>query len=88
MCLFALCVFCLTALVNGLLNAFVMCVGEVIVFSLKVIVTFLGCVGFYWPIHVWSSKDYVCRVCNPSVCLGASPNVRFLCLYEGCDFRV
>ena len=32
-------------LVNCLLNAFAICVGEVIVFSLKVIVLFLGCVG-------------------------------------------
>ena len=32
MCLFVLCVFCLTVLVNCLLNAFVICVGEVSVF--------------------------------------------------------
>ena len=29
MCLFVLCVLCLTVLVNCLLNAFVICVGEV-----------------------------------------------------------
>ena len=45
MCLFILCVVCLTVLVNCLLNAFAICVGEVTVFSLKVIVLFLGCVG-------------------------------------------
>ena len=45
MCLFVLCVLCLTVLVNCLLNAFAICVGEVTVFSLKVIVLFLGCVG-------------------------------------------
>ena len=39
MCLFVL---CLTVLVNCLLNAFTICVGEVTVFSLKVIVLFLG----------------------------------------------
>ena len=38
MCLLVLCVLCLTVLVNGLLNAFAICVGEVTVFSLKVIV--------------------------------------------------
>ena len=42
MCLFVL---CLTVLVNCLLNAFAICVGEVSVFSLKVMVLFLGCVG-------------------------------------------
>ena len=45
MCLFVLCVLCLTVLVNCLLNAFAICVGEVNVFSLKVMVLFLGCVG-------------------------------------------
>ena len=45
MCLFVLCVLCLTDLVNCLLNVFVICVGEVSVFSLKVMVLFLCCVG-------------------------------------------
>ena len=36
MCLFVLCILCLTVLVNCLLNAFAICVGEVNVFSLKV----------------------------------------------------
>ena len=48
MCLFVLCVLCLTVLVNCLLNAFAICVGEVSVFSLKVMVFFLGCVGVLW----------------------------------------
>ena len=47
MCLFVLCILCLTLLVNCLLNAFAICVGEVNVFSLKVIVLFLGCVSFF-----------------------------------------
>ena len=42
MCLFVL---FLTVLVNCMLNAFAICVGEVSVFSLKVMVLFLGCVG-------------------------------------------
>ena len=45
-CLFVLCVLCLTMLMNCLLNAFAICVGEVNVFSLIVMVLFLGCVGF------------------------------------------
>ena len=56
MCLFVLCVVCLTVLVNCLLNTFAICVGEVNVFSLKVMVLFLGCVGFCWLISVLSSK--------------------------------
>ena len=44
MCLF-FCVFCLTVLVNCLLNAFIICVGEVSVFFLKVMVLLLACVG-------------------------------------------
>ena len=42
MCLFVLCL--VNCLVNCLLNAFAICVGEVTVFSLKVMVVFLGCV--------------------------------------------
>ena len=38
-------VLCLTVLVNCLLNAFAICVGEMSVFSLKVMVLFWGCVG-------------------------------------------
>ena len=44
--LLVLCVLCLTVLVNCVLNEFAICVGEVNVFSLKVMVLFLGCVGF------------------------------------------
>ena len=39
-------VLCLTVLVNCLFNVFAICVGEVNVFSLKVMVLFLGCVIF------------------------------------------
>ena len=42
MCLLVLCVWCLTVLVNCLLNTFAICVGEVTISSLKVIVLFLG----------------------------------------------
>ena len=69
MCLFMLCVLCLTVLMYCLLNAFAICVCEVNVFSLKVIMLFLGC-AFCWLIRVWSSKGYVRCVCDPSVCLG------------------
>ena len=52
-------------LVNCLLNAFAICVGEVNVFSLKVMVVLLF--YFWWLIRVLSSKEYVCCVCDPSV---------------------
>ena len=44
MCLFVLCVLCLTVLVNCLLNAFAICVGEVNVSLLKLLgyVVFVG----------------------------------------------
>ena len=49
-------------------------------------------VGFCWLVHVHvllSSKEHVCCVCDPSVCLGV-PSVFQICffLYEGCDVRV
>ena len=44
MCLFVLCVLCLTVLANCVLNEFAICVGEVNIFSLKDMVLYLGCV--------------------------------------------
>ena len=70
-----LCVLCLTVLVNCLLNAFAVCVGEVNAFSLKVMVLF-----FCWLIRVLSSKEYVCCVCDPSVCLGV-PSICQMCVF-------
>ena len=55
----SLIVLCLTVLVNCLLNAFALSMGELNVFSLKVIV--LCC----WLIRVWSSRAYVCCRCVP-----------------------
>ena len=80
MCLFDLCVLCLTVLVNCLLNAFAICVGEVNVFSSKVMVLFVGCVGFLLANRVLSSKEYVCCVCDPSVCLGV-PSICQICVF-------
>ena len=79
MCLFVLCVLCWTVLVNCLLTAFAICVGEVSVFSLKVMVLFLGCVGVFWLVRVLSSKEYVCCFCDPSVCLGI-PSICQICV--------
>ena len=72
MCLFVLCVLCLTVLLNCLLNAFAIRVGEVYVLSLKVIIFIWVVLYFCWLIRVWSSKEYVYCVCDPSVCLSVS----------------
>ena len=55
MCLFVLCL-------TVLLNAFAICVGEVTVFSLKVIGLFLGCVGVLLanPCIVFQSVGVLC----------------------------
>ena len=75
MCLFVLGV---TVLANCLLNAFAICVGQVTVFSLKVIVLFLGVLVFCWQIRVLSSKECVC--CDPSVCLSV-PSICLICVF-------
>ena len=75
MCLFVLWVLCLNVLVNCLLNAFAICVGEVNVFSLKVMVFF-----FCWLIRVLSSKEYVCCVWDASVCL-CVPSICQICVF-------
>ena len=79
MCLFVLCVFMFVCL----FNAFAICVGEVSVFSLKVMVLFwavLGCVGVLLasPCIVFL-RVYVC-VCDPSVCLGV-PSICQICVF-------
>ena len=80
MCLFVLCVLCLTVLVNCLLNVFAICVGEVSVFSLKVMVLFWCVLVFCWLAGVSSSKEYVCCVCDPSLCLGV-PSICQICVF-------
>ena len=59
MCQFDVCVLCLTVLVNCLLNAFAICVGEVSGFSLKVMVLFWVVFAFCSLVRVLSSKEYV-----------------------------
>ena len=76
-------------MVNCLLNAFAICVGEVSVFSLKVMVLFLGCVGCFVGRSVYCLPKSMCVVFVISVCVNVfPPYVRFVCLYEGCDFIV
>ena len=77
MCMFVL---CLNMLVNRLLNAFAICVGEVNYFCLKVIVLFFWFCCFCWLICVLSSKEQVCCGCDPSGCLGV-PSICQLCVF-------
>ena len=80
MCLFVLCVLCLTVLVNCLLNVFAICVGEVNVFSLKVMVLFFGCVGFLLANPCIVFQRVCVFVCNPSVCLDV-PSICPICVF-------
>ena len=59
-CLFVVCILCSTVLVNCLVNAFAICVGEVNVFSLKAIVLLWGCVFLANPCIVFQR---VCVLC-------------------------
>ena len=65
MCLLVL---CLTVLVNCLLNAFAICVGEVTVFSLKVIVVFGLCWCFI-GLTVYCLPNSMCVVFVIPVCV-------------------
>ena len=53
---------------------------EVNVFSLKVMVLFLGFFCCCWLIRVLSSKEYVCCVCDPTACLGV-PSICQICVF-------
>ena len=77
-CLFVLCILCLTVFVNCLLNAFAICVGEVSAFSLKLWCYFWVVMVFCWLVRVLSSKENVC--CDPSVCLGI-PSIYQICVF-------
>ena len=63
-----------------LLNEFAICVGEVSVFSLKVMVLFWVVLVFCWLVRVFSSKEYMCCVCDSSVCLGV-PSICQICVF-------
>ena len=74
MCLFVLCVACLTVFVNCLVKQFAMCVGVVAILLLNVMDVFSVCGG------VWSSKECVCCDCDPNERLSA-PSICFVCVF-------
>ena len=69
MCLFVFCVLCVTVLVSCFLNMCVICVGEVNVFSLKVMVLFWGCVDFVLANSVYGLLLSMCVVFVITVCV-------------------
>ena len=79
MCLFVLCVACLTVFVNCLVKQFAMCVGVVAVLLLNVMDVFSVCGGALLDRHV-SSKECVCCACYPNECLSA-PFICFVCVF-------
>ena len=78
MCLFVLCVACLTVFVNCLVKQFAMCVGVVAILLLNVMDVCV--VVLCWIDHVWSSKECVCCACDPNVRLSA-PSICFVCVF-------
>ena len=84
MCLFVLCVACLTVFVNCLVKQFAMCldVVTVAILLLNVMDVFSVCVVVLcWINHVWSSKECVCCACDPNERLSA-PSICFVCFFE------
>ena len=81
MCLFDLCVACLTVFVICLVKQFAMCVGVVAILLLNVMDVFSVCVVVLcWIDHVCSSKECVCCACDPNERLSA-PSICFVCVF-------
>ena len=79
MCLFVLCVACLTLFVNCLVKQFAMCLGVVANLLLNVMDVF-SVVVLYLIDHVWSSKECVCCACDPNERLSV-PSICFVCIF-------
>ena len=80
MCLFVLCVACLTVFVNCLVKQFAMCVDVVAILLLNVTDVFSVCGGALLDRPLWSSKECVCCACDPNERLSA-PSICF-CMSE------
>ena len=78
MCLFVLCVVCLTVFVNCLVKQFAMCLGVVAILLLNVMNVCV--VVLCWIDHVWYSKECVCCTCDPNERLSA-PSICFVCVF-------
>ena len=80
MCLFVLCVACLTVFVNCLVKQFAMCLGVVAILLLNVMDVLVCVVVLCWIDHVWSSKECVCCACDRNERLSA-PSICFVCVF-------
>ena len=80
MCLFGLCVACLTVFVNCLVKQFAMRLGVIAILLLNVIVVFVYVVVLCWIDHVWSFKECVCCACDYNERLSA-PSICFVCVF-------
>ena len=80
MCLFVLCVACLTAFVNCLVKQFAMCLGVDAILLLNVMDVFACVVVLCWIDQVWSSKECVCYACDPNERLSA-PSICFVYVF-------
>ena len=80
MCLFVLCVACLTVFVNCLVKQFAMCVGVVAILLLNVMDVFSVCGGALLDRPLWSSKECVCCACDPNERL-STPSICFVCVF-------
>ena len=76
MCLFVLCVACLTVFGNCLVKQFAMSLGEAAILLLNVMDVFSVCVVVLCKIdHVWSFKECVCCFVCVFVCPKLSPHL-------------
>ena len=80
MCLFVLCVACLTVFVNCLVKQFAMGLGVVAILLLNIMDVLVRVVVLCWIDHVWSSKECVYCACDPNERLSA-PSICFVCVF-------
>ena len=89
MCLFVLCVACLTVFVNCLVKQFAMCLGVFAILLLNVMDVFSvyggalldrPCMVFQRVCVLWSSKECVCCNCDLNERLSA-PSICFVCVF-------
>ena len=79
MCLFVLCVACLTVFVNCLVKQFAMCLGAVAILLLNVMEVFSVCGGALLDIPCMVfQRVCVCCVCDPNE---RAPSICFVCVF-------
>ena len=80
MCLFVLCVACLTVFVNCLVKQFARCVGVVAILLLNVMDMFSVCGGALLDRPCMVFQRVVCFACDPNEHLSA-PSICFVCVF-------